>query len=356
MSQKIYDHSIKPIDFCDDGDVLGEDIFSDHGKLILAQGTELNKDLIRKLKSMGIFAIQIRFSTENKNSDTVYYNTAHKQIITDAYRAIETILSVLWNRKTISVKEHEQHLVNLVQTTMSSGDILDIIQQIQVYDDYTCKHSLAVGTYATLLATWLGYGESDVKTIGLAGLLHDIGKTKVDLEIINKKDSLNFSQWDKVHRHPVYSHDIIKFNGFHDQHLLKAIAQHHERNDGSGYPKGLRAKDIHPYAQIIAVADSYHAMTTDKSYGKKKSHVDALKDLWNDAFCKLDPEIVLVFINGMMGKYMGRICQLTNGEAGKVVFIHRDEPTSPIVRVGRGEQAKYLDLRYEKRIKIKEIL
>lgn len=357
MTAKELDYIIMPIDFCEPNDVLGQDVLTSGGKLVLSKGTILTKEFIEKLKAMDIFTIKIELNQDAEHhDDDVYVNDSHKETVEKAYAAMEVIMKSIGERKAAPIKKYEKELVDLLEVTVATGEVLDILRQVQVFDDYIYKHSLATGIYASMLGMWLGYKGKDLQNIGLAGLLHDIGMTKISHDIINKSGALTEAEMNVVKKHVKYGRDIVELAGFQDQGLLSAIYQHHERSNGSGYPIGLRAADIHPYANIVAVADCYHAMTTDRPYKKKKTHIQALSELWQEAFVSLDPRAVLVFIKGMMGRYRGRLLRMTDGQAGKLVFVHNDDPTNPIIRLGKGDDAKYIDMRYEKGIQIEEIL
>lgn len=355
MEKKKLDYIMLPVDFCEQGDLLGEDVFTEAGQLVLSKGTILTPEFIEKLKALDIFSVRIEFNNASGHSD-LYINDNHKEMVDAAYNTLDKIMSMLANRKPVAIKEYEKELTDLLQATVSSGEIVDILREVQQFDDYLYKHSIAVGIYSVMLASWMGFEEKEIKNIGLAGLLHDIGMTKIEREILNKPGSLLPRQREMMERHVKFSHDIVKFSGFHDIGLLQAIIQHHERTDGSGYPSHIKGDSIHPYANILAVADCYHAMTSDRPYRKKMSHTDALKVLWRDAFNSLDPKTVLTFINGMMGKYSGRLCKMSNGQAGRVVFINRDDPIHPIVKVGKGDDSRYIDMRFDKNMRIQEIL
>ncbi|OEF96341.1 HD-GYP domain-containing protein [Desulfuribacillus alkaliarsenatis] len=356
MLSKQHKYVLIPVDLCEDGSILGEDVFTESGKLVLSEGTILTAELIEKLIALGIFTVSIQAQLGLDESNNIYVNDNHKEVIEKAYQTLDTIMGMLANRKPVSIKNHEQELQDLLQSTISTGEIIDILRQVQAFDDYLYKHSLAVGIYSVMLAAWLKLDDKDIKNVGLAGILHDIGKTKIDKELLSKPNSLTGRQQEILERHVRFSHDIVKFCGFHDSGMLKAILQHHERIDGSGYPERIKGNLIHPFAHIVAVADRYHNLTTDQPDKKRINHTEALKALRKEAFTCLDAKTVLTFIDGMMGKYSGRFCKMSNGQSGKVVFINRDDPIYPIIKIGKGAESKYIDLRFEKNLSIHEIL
>lgn len=134
------------------------------------------------------------------------------------------------------------------------------------YDYYTSTHCIDVSTYALAFGTYLNLGKEDLKILGKAALLHDLGKRKIDKNIICKKGRLTEEEFEKVKAHPTFSVKILKKYGESNQRVLDIVEQHHEKCDGTGYPKGLKKHEIDDFAKIIAICDIFHALTTRRSY------------------------------------------------------------------------------------------
>jgi HD domain len=172
--------------------------------------------------------------------------------------------------------------------------IFAFVRAIDARDPYTARHSEKVASYAVQLAQALGEPPLAVERIRLAGLLHDVGKVSLERSILHKPGRLTDEEWEQVRAHPGMSAHIIggveRFAQF-----LPGARHHHERYDGQGYPDGLAGEDIPFDARILAVADAYDAMTSDRSYRAALSHEEALRRLEEGAGTQFDPVCVLAF-------------------------------------------------------------
>lgn len=170
---------------------------------------------------------------------------------------------------------------------------------VDAKDHYTYGHSKKVSKYASDIATALGFSEERKSIIRTSGLLHDIGKIGVSDKILGKNGSLNEEEWQPIRSHPDMGVSIIK-NVDSLKDCLPAIQYHHERFDGKGYPTGLRGENIPLEARILAVADSYDAMTSQRPYRSESRTVEeALTELINCSGTQFDPEVVRVFVKLM---------------------------------------------------------
>jgi len=163
-------------------------------------------------------------------------------------------------------------------------------------DKYTRGHSERVAKYAVQIARELKLPEDQVETIEHVALLHDIGKIGVSAELLNRKGQLSASEFDLIKLHPVIGANILK--EIHDLgSATEYVRYHHEKYDGSGYPDGLKGDNIPLGARIITLADSFDAMTSDRSYRKKMNWEEALEEVKRSAGTHFDPQIVKAFLN-----------------------------------------------------------
>jgi diguanylate cyclase (GGDEF)-like protein/putative nucleotidyltransferase with HDIG domain len=169
-----------------------------------------------------------------------------------------------------------------------------IVFTVEVKDSYTYGHSLRVQELATSLARFIGMSDTEVETIGLASMLHDIGKVAVPDEILNKPGRLTDDEFRLIKRHPQIAADILKRVGHLDE-LVPLVLHHHERLDGKGYPAGLKGAEIPIAARVIAVADAYEAMTSERIYHPARKQTDALLELERHAGAQFDPFLVSAF-------------------------------------------------------------
>lgn len=169
-----------------------------------------------------------------------------------------------------------------------------LVQALEAKDTYTSGHSARVGKLAVAIAEGIEMSEDKIEFLKYAAVLHDVGKIGVSETILNKEDKLLDPEWEIIRSHPVMGQTIIKSIKFLFD-IGQIVRHHHERYDGKGYPDGIKGEEIPLESRIIAVADTYDAITSDRSYRKGKTHEEAIEELKRVAGTQLDPELVEVF-------------------------------------------------------------
>jgi len=173
--------------------------------------------------------------------------------------------------------------------------ISTLIKLLGIFDSYTSGHSLRVAQLAEDIAREMGLNESRIEKIRNAALLHDLGKIGLPISILNKPSKLTNEEWFQIYKHPIVGEDISKeVSRFKEVPIW--IKHHHERYDGSGYPDGLKGEEIPLESRIIACADTFDAMTTDRPYSKRKGIEEAKEELLKSAGKQLDPKVVSALI------------------------------------------------------------
>ena len=230
------------------------------------------------------------------------------------------------------ILEIRTFLLPLVQHAMKKPTlILDILKYGQARP-YMANHAVSVSIITVLLAIKACFNEKEIPQIALAAYLHNIGQLKVHPSILNKSSALTQEEFEEIQRHPSLGYNIIKkATGLTDGVKL-AVLQHHEREDGSGYPNGIQGEQIHPYAKMIAITDLYYAMCSERPYKRAKSPFLVLEQIKNDSYGKLDAKFVYFFVE-MLTSYLkiGARVMLSNGVFGEVVFMDPNSPTKPLI-------------------------
>ncbi|EPY08563.1 metal dependent phosphohydrolase [Paenibacillus alvei TS-15] len=219
-------------------------------------------------------------------------------------------------------------------------------------EDYVYHKSAAVALTSYLIGQWSGYPSKEGMQIALSGLLHDIGKTKVDSDIWSKKGTLTENEKIEMRRHTHYGYELLRNVPAINDGVKLAALQHHERIDGSGYPLGVTGERIHPYAKIVAIADIFHAMTQNRIYKRASSPYIALERLKEESFGQLDPQLVRTFIHKVAQMHQNAIVKLNDGRVGRIVFTEDAYLTRPWVSV----DGSIVQLTQERQIWIEEVL
>ncbi|WP_307719828.1 HD-GYP domain-containing protein [Paenibacillus kobensis] len=238
----------------------------------------------------------------------------------------------------------------LVNNFRMERDVVSMLLLLNSKDDYTYQHSVQVGMLSFYLASWLGYSEEEAVEIGQAGFLHDIGKSHINEQILNKPGRLTDEEFDEIKRHPIYGYEIISKSM--DNELAAVVAaQHHERMDGTGYPNGLKGEEIHPVAKIVAVVDVYSAMISMRVYREKRDLLHVLREIYRMSFYELDPETAHTFIKHMIPNFIGKRAELSNGQTGVIVMTHPTEFFRPLIQIGE----HFVDLTNERELEVKSV-
>lgn len=212
----------------------------------------------------------------------------------------------------------------------TSLEIFDMIHNMRSVDDSVYAHSINVALIAKAIGKWLHLSKEDLEVLTTAGLLHDIGKAQIPEEVLNKQGKLTDEEFQMLRSHAKAGHKILKDTNL-DPRIKLAALQHHERFDGSGYPRGLDGDEIDFFASIIAIADVYDAMTATRSYRNGKCAFQVIYEFEQEGFQKYNPEVIYTFLQRVAGCYNNSRVLLSNGMGGRVVFLNKNSLSRPII-------------------------
>ncbi len=201
-----------------------------------------------------------------------------------------------------NIRNARKAIYKIADMAMNESDTANHMLKLTAHDYQTYSHSVNVGFYATLLAKKL-YSKSDahdLQELAAGFFLHDIGKTAIEPEVLYKAEKLQDIEWQHIKTHPYMGYKILKDANALKEESKIIVLQHHENYDGTGYPNGLKARDIHEYARICAIADVFDALTTNRVYKKAISSFDALRLMRNEMLLNFDAEIFKVFVQLFM--------------------------------------------------------
>lgn len=194
------------------------------------------------------------------------------------------------------VKDIKNTVENTVSIILKDDSILSSALSIFSHDYYTHTHSIHVKVYALCLGKHMGMSKAKLEALGTSALLHDLGKSKIPKEIINKNGKLTNSEFKKMMNHPSYGYEIARKLNITNKNVLSGIRNHHEKMDGTGYPDGLKKTEISEFARIIAICDVFDALTSKRSYKDPFTSFNALSKMKTEMNNHLDMSILDKFI------------------------------------------------------------
>lgn len=336
-----------------DGDRLSSDIFNHVGLHVLPKGTSIHKEEIALLIRQSIHYVDIEpredwaaLSRLNRTDFTKRLKD-NFDLTVMGYQSI--FLEALTTGK-FSQSMVEDKLQPMLEIIDHKKDVVSLLITFGEDDVNLYNHSLQVGLLSYYIGSWLGYSRSECYEISKAGCLHDIGKSKLKQELRNHPGPWNVAQWDEIKRHTRYGYEIIR-DSMPDMVPALVALQHHEREDGTGYPQGLRSEEIHPYAKIVAVANTYVEMTAPDRTKGKPGLLTVLRKVYELGFGELDEQVVQALTRNLLPHFIGKQAFLSNGETATIVWNNPSDFFRPLVQV----QDQFRDLSVERDIAVEEI-
>jgi putative nucleotidyltransferase with HDIG domain len=265
-------------------------------------------------------------TVRNESFATEYGRAA--KVLGKSKRAVTAMFSDVRLGKAIKA-ERLAPLVAEITTSIDSNPRAFIsIAQLKARHEYTYMHSVAVCALMINLARELRFGEEAVREAGMAGLLHDIGKAVMPLEIIDKPGALTDDEFGVIKSHPVRGHDLLRRSSGVSHHALDVCLRHHEKFDGSGYPDGLAGDRLSLFARMSALCDVYDAVTSERAYKDPWTPIETIARMreWTGHF---DPEMFELFVKSVGIYPIGALVRLKSGRAAMVIGENSDDPTCP---------------------------
>lgn len=326
---------------------IGQQVCDAYGHVLIERGARLEDHYIEYLTEHGINSILVADGSgiiedeEPPKLSEAAMRTVEKTRVDDpaTIRLSEDVkkqvgegVSYLFNHTDSKgfVEAADNVSKELVKAITESDAVAIDISQLKTSDEYTFKHSVDVASLAMIIGKKYGLSPAQVSDIGVAGLLHDVGKSKIPNDILNKPAKLSDEEFDLMKNHSLYGYQILSDSHSFSQDILAGVLQHHEKMNGRGYPMNVHGDRIHRYARIISVADVFDALVTTRPYKKAFSKRDAIEiimtmtgDLEMDAMRSFFSSVILYPVDS--------IVTLSNGEKARVVENLPDYPLRPKV-------------------------
>jgi HD-GYP domain-containing protein (c-di-GMP phosphodiesterase class II) len=323
-------------DLAQPGMVTGKPVFGFSGQVLLNSGVAIKPQHIFYLKQIGIKTLYI---CDQRMGDVNIKDTLSDELRNESRVLVSQIIknvdSPSANNKGINIKDQE--IINLVERIIdeivANKDIVVQLADIRSIDGYLFAHSVNCAVITTLMAAKLNYNREELKEIALGAILHDMGMVAVPPAVINKKGELTSDEFEMVIQHPSYGFELFKKFPLYSPEAGKIILQHHERYRGQGYPKGLGNGAISDAAHLLAIADVFDALTSDKPNRKAYRTHQAIEMLmsWGGDYFHLD--YLRHFLSNIAAYPAGTHVFLSNGESGFVIANTPGYALRPVVRI-----------------------
>lgn len=270
------------------GMVVGKSIYAPSGMVLVRERAVITAPILSKLKELGLPAAYVITTTDGKAPEDLVSETTRMDLV----RSLSKLDSQVRSGQNLNILSSKQPLFTLIDEIVSNQKNMLGMADIRLHGDYIYGHSVNVCTIAVKIGLSLGYNQLKLAELGIGALFHDIGMTKIPLQILDKTSNLTNDEIKLIQTHPEVGFGMLKENQAISMVSAHIAYQHHERYDGSGYPRGIAGEAIHEFSRITAVADVYDSMTTEKIYRPAKSTIETLQYIQSNSGIHFDPNIV----------------------------------------------------------------
>jgi len=342
------------------GMFLAEKIISPKGQLLADEGTAITAQQLLHISYYGIKELKIQ---DQEDAIEKYKLNAPDEFVgeTQSWRIrnskefvefkkaydkcsgkLEQIINdFVTNQIPLKDDELLEEIHSVFEKHSTGLGIMAMMLNIQELDANTYQHSVNVAIISRVCGGWLGIkDENELDVLTLCGLYHDIGKSLVPQKILTKKGPLTGEEFGRMAEHPLLGYNIMSDLKV-DRRIKLAALQHHERNDGSGYPYGLTKDFINDFSKIVAIADVYDAMTADRYYRAGICPFEVIAQFQRQDPSKYDQNVLHVFLQNIAQSYIGSGVLLSDGTRGIITMVKDNALSSPLVKL---EDGTFVDL------------
>lgn len=324
-----------PLNCIREGMILGENLYNSIGNLMLSRGQALTLEYIEAIRILNFNGIYI---DDVISEDIEVINVISNKVKADSIKAIRDTFIYGEKEKKIRKKDVNYakiHIETIVDEILNHKELMVNMIDLKAFDDYTYYHSVNVAVLSIVIGVALGFSKKDLCALGYAGILHDIGKVFIDKNILNKPSKLTPDEFEQIKNHSIFGFNHLKDGYGVPFEACMGILDHHEKYGGSGYPASLKEDRISLYGRIIAVADVYDALTSERPYRKALLPSEAMEYVMGATETYFDPEIVKVFVRKVAPYPVGTCIELSNGLVGIVMENYEELNMRPRIRVFR---------------------
>lgn len=318
--------------------VTARSVYNDDGQKLLAVDMAITQFFIRRLIELKIPAVYVT----NPYMDGIdVIPVVREEVRIKTVQTVKRVFGLLDDhRPDIHYREFQALGKKIVADVLRNRDALVQLNDIRTNDNYTFEHSVNVCIVAVIIAAGMGYSEERLRDLALGALLHDAGKMLVDQTIMNKPDVLTDEEMTVVKEHAELGFELLRRSGKGLSAPAMHVAfQHHEKFAGGGYPRDLKKDEIHEYARIVAIADVYDALISDRPYRAARLPHEAYEILLASSGFHFDPDILQHFLAKIAIYPIGTLVELNTGDIGIVIDIQPGMTSRPTVRLIQDKHA-----------------
>lgn len=323
---------------CEPGMEIGKPIFTDLGNVLIGKGVSLTQRMIDSLSARNVKLVYIK---DRDTEDLSIRDDVPLELRIDAMNTITDIFHVMqssnqkWQKiaDNLNTEKLLKVFKALVSEIKGAKNAINLLTNVYVHDNYVFAHSVNVTIYTLAMAVKLGFDDKKLSEIGIGGLLHDIGKTRIPLETLNKQSRLTDQEFELIKKHSEYGFEMLRKQSSIPLLSAHCAFQHHEKIDGSGYPRRLKGDEIHPYAKVMAIADVFDALTSHRAYRKAMLPHEAMEIIFAGADTHFETDLINTFQSSVATYPVGVTVKLNTGETAVVVDYMIHSPGRPVVRI-----------------------
>ena len=319
-----------PVDKVKPGMVVERAIIGSTGEILLNKGMKIDAQYIRRLKDIGVPAIYVR----DENIGKVEYD----EVVSDrtrleAQRVTRDVLTNLRLRSDFDIRRVNKVVDDLISELVASRDLLVALIDMRAANDEGFYHSVNTTVLSIITGLAMGYNEKQLRQLACGALFHDIGVIMLPPELLKKQESLSPEENEQVLKHPELGFQILRKKEGVSLMSAHVALQHHEKYDGSGYPRGLAGEKICEYARIVAITAIYDNFVGSGFNRQLVLPHQAIQYLINYSGIWFDPEILKIFVGIIAAFPIGSVVQLNSGVQALVTRANKNYPSRPVVRV-----------------------
>ena len=355
--KKILVEELKP------GMLFDKPLYIDSSNILVPANNPVKEGDIKKLMTWGVIEVETEgeiinqadfenrepTSLENEKRILNEYSELLKkrkrliEVHTKARLSVEKVYTAIRADQAFEIEPVEKAVYDIIEILKENRNVFLFLYGLDEGRDYLVTHSVNVTFYALIIGIALKYNTAKLKDLGLGTLLIDAGMIKMPVYIIHKQSNLTDQEFKQIKTHPLHGYKSLRDMGQIKESIANVSLQHHEQFDGKGYPRGLRGNEISEFARIAAIADSYEAQISNRSYRRKVDFYHAMRNLLASGVNRFDPVILRVFLSRMSVYPIGSIVEINDGSRGLVIGSIPEKPLRPIIKVIFDQQGKRIE-------------